>query len=103
MRWKKDFNSKLKHQIFEVLRNDISDSISLINVNDIYDAIDEMFEKILTKQLEKEDKIMDKKINKMIKDTKKVEKEGKELLKIDKPHDKKLKKCDMMMKKKGKK
>lgn len=43
---------------------------------------------------------MDKKINKLRRDTKKIEKEEVALLKADKKHDKKLAKCDMMMKKK---
>lgn len=45
---------------------------------------------------------MDKKIKKIMKTTKKLEKDEKSLLKMDKKHDKKLDKCDMMMKK-GKK
>lgn len=45
---------------------------------------------------------MHSKIKKLQKDTKKIEKEEASLLKIDKKHDKKIEKCDMMMKKKKK-
>ena len=43
---------------------------------------------------------MDKKIKKIISKEKGLEKSTKSLLKEDKKHDKKLEKCDMMMKKK---
>jgi len=43
---------------------------------------------------------MDKKIKKIISKERGVERDTKELLKMDRKHDKKLKKCDMMMKKK---
>ncbi len=43
---------------------------------------------------------MDKKIKKIQKKTKELEKDEASLLKMDKKHDKKLDKCDMMMKKK---
>ena len=45
---------------------------------------------------------MDKKIKKIIGETKKVEKDEKSLLKMDKKHDKKMAACDKMMKKKKK-
>ncbi len=43
---------------------------------------------------------MDKKIKELQKGTKKLAKQESSLLKMDKKHDKKLDKCDMMMKKK---
>ena len=44
---------------------------------------------------------MDKKIKKISRETKKVEKDLKGLLKEDKKHDRKLEKCDKMMMKKS--
>ena len=43
---------------------------------------------------------MDKEIKKVGKDLKKATKDNKSLMKLDKAHDKKMAKCDMMMKKK---
>lgn len=45
---------------------------------------------------------MDKKIKKLQSTTKKLAKDESSLLKMDKKHDRKLDKCDMMMKKKKK-
>ena len=50
--------------------------------------------------LEHKENDMDKQIKKVKKDVKKAEKDTNSLLKLDKAHDKKMAKCDKMMKKK---
>jgi hypothetical protein len=101
MIFKNDRNYLLKTQIFDIMIHGLMDQAGLLTVKDVVDEIEQMFQRISFKKNQKKDETMDKKIKKIITDTKVVEKEGKSLLKADKKRDKVCEYGKKMMKKKG--